>query len=74
MADQPEEHSALSLRERAEICRKLAAEADEEARRADVVRAAFQGLAERCRETARELERRQRSALGRQDQPARKNV
>ena len=64
MPDQPEDLSALTLRERAEVCRKLAAEADQEARKAEVARAAFQALAERCRAMARQLERRQRGALG----------
>ena len=64
MPDQPEDPSALSLQQRAKICRALAAEADEHARRADAARAAFQALAQRCRTMAAELERKQRSAIG----------
>jgi hypothetical protein len=64
MRDQPEDLSALSLRGRAEVCRKVATEADAEVRRLDVVRAAFKALADRGRAMARQLERRQRSALG----------
>lgn len=71
MPDQSEDLSALTLSERVEVCRKLAAEAEEEARKAEAAcavakaaYAAFLALAEQCRAIAAELERRQRSALG----------